>query len=227
MKQLGLNLLKAAGLIVLLLAVNTTPLRLISYQKELGNTVSGILLIVYLVLVVTIIYYLWRYYKKLNPTKFSFGWGDVGYGLIWFVAARGIAIAGTLLIMVSSGQMTSANDAALGDFAEQLRGGFLPFAILYLGLITFIAPILEELIFRGFLIEFFFKNRPKWQGWVVTSLIFALIHAVAPIEILMYFGLGSIFYLAYDRRGDIRDSILAHFLNNLLPAIVLAITIFS
>ncbi len=226
MKKLGLNVLKGIGLLLLVLAVNMTPLQLISHRKAFGAGLSWLLAAVYLVFVMAVIYYLWRYYKTLNPKPLGFGWKDLGYGFIWFAAARVIAVVGTLLIMMSSGQMTSANDAALKGFAEQLKGGFTPLAILYISLIIVIAPIIEELIFRGLFTELFFKNHPKWVGWLVTSLLFAILHATAPLEILMYFAIGSVLYLAYSRRGDIRDSILAHFLNNLLPGIALALLIF-
>ena len=49
--------------------------------------------------------------------------------------------------------------------------------------------------------------------------IFALLHAIHPIELPLYFLLGAVFYLAYARRGNIVDAILVHILNNSLMVI--------
>ncbi len=73
---------------------------------------------------------------------------------------------------------------------------------------AFIAPIMEELIFRGFGTAFFFKNNQKVLPAIVTSVVFTLPHITQLTEFPIYFALGLVLYLSYARRGNIKDSML-------------------
>ncbi len=88
--------------------------------------------------------------------------------------------------------------------------------ILVVGLITIIAPLGEELFFRGY----FFGALRNWHGWVpaaiVTGIVFGAIHiGSAPLGFtvpLGVFGLG-LCYL-YQRTGSLYPGIALHALNN-------------
>ena len=83
-------------------------------------------------------------------------------------------------------------------------------------LVTVIAPLGEELFFRGF----FFGALRNWRGWVVaatlTGALFGLIHVgSAPIGYLVplaFFGFGLC--LLYERTGSLYPPIALHALNN-------------
>lgn len=226
MKQKMINIVKALGLLALVFATNLPPMLFLQTQKEMSLGISWVSAIFYVILATGVLLFLWRYYRRLHPQKLSIKWSDFGFAIVWFIAARAIAIFGTLLIQQVSGQATSANDAALLELGKLMKGGFLPFAILYILVITLVAPIVEELIFRGLWTEILFNGKIGWPAWLVTTSAFALLHTTTILEFLLYFAIGSILFVAYDRRGEIKDSILVHILNNLLAGIYMATLLF-
>lgn len=226
MKQIGLNSLKMIGLLAVVVMLNILPLQVMQFQDQLNLGIAWLFFIFYLLLVGTVIVLLWGYYRKLKPAVPRFKWGDVGCSLLWFVAGRVVAVLATMILLFARGQATTANDAALQGFALQLREAPLPLAVSYILMVGMVAPIVEELVFRGLFTELLFKNRSKWLAGIVTSVVFAFFHAIDPLEMLMYVGIGGILYLSYARRGDVVDSIAVHFLNNFLPSIALALMIF-
>ncbi len=95
--------------------------------------------------------------------------------------------------------------------------------VLVIVMITVVAPIGEELFFRGY----FFSALRNWRGWipaaVITGLVFGAIHiGSAPIGFtvpLAVFGFGLC--LLYERTGSLYPCIALHALNN---ALALALT---
>jgi membrane protease YdiL (CAAX protease family) len=78
-----------------------------------------------------------------------------------------------------------------------------------------IAPVVEEIFFRGFV---FGGLRPRY-GWVkaaaISSAAFAVLH-LTPTAILPIFILGFIFAFLYQISGSIWPGILMHILTNSL-----------
>ncbi|EHI68694.1 CPBP family intramembrane glutamic endopeptidase [Streptococcus ictaluri] len=197
---------------------------LLQKQAELPLVWKWILGLAYLVLVGASLMVLWRRFrtKEVKVTlHFSFTWKDLAYlGLFW-LSARVIAIVGTLLNQAISGQETTANDAGLQVLAHFMTGGFPLFSLLYFLVIAFIAPIMEELAFRGYPTLDLFKGQFNVWAAIVTLVIFSLPHATNAVEFITYAGMGVLLYLAYRRRGNLLDSIFLHILNNLPAAIYL------
>ncbi|MBU0981232.1 CPBP family intramembrane metalloprotease [Patescibacteria group bacterium] len=79
--------------------------------------------------------------------------------------------------------------------------------------IVFIAPIIEEFFFRGFVYRVFTKTWPIWFGSIMTAILFSLIHfqfdSFLPILLL-----GIFLNYTYQRTGSIWTSIGFHALNN-------------
>ncbi|MBF0778800.1 CPBP family intramembrane glutamic endopeptidase [Streptococcus cuniculi] len=227
MKKTFWNMLKVVGSLVLVFIINRPLTYLISHQKSLTAWTAWGASLLYLLAVLGLILWLWRVYRTETVAN-SLRLKDVGIALLFGLLARLVAIIGTLLILLTSGQETSANDTVLFGIAAELKDGFFPIAVLFLLYTALIAPVVEELIFRGLFIELLFKNGPKWLAWLLSSAVFAglHLHSVAPMEFLLYFALASVLYLSYARRGEIKDSILVHILNNALPSLVFAFQIF-
>jgi membrane protease YdiL (CAAX protease family) len=82
--------------------------------------------------------------------------------------------------------------------------------------ILIIAPILEELFFRKFLLEKLMKKNSQKTGIVISSLCFAFIHIETPFNLIPTFIFGIISCLIYIKTRNIGYSILLHFLINFL-----------
>lgn len=85
---------------------------------------------------------------------------------------------------------------------------------------VFIAPILEELIFRGVMLSYVLKHKSDWTAILFSALLFGLVH-VSPDQVVWSF-LGGIFLgYAYLKSKNILVPILFHSLNNFLYYIYL------
>ncbi|HEM5983814.1 TPA: CPBP family intramembrane metalloprotease [Streptococcus suis] len=216
------NILKFIGLIFVIVAINITPMRLIAIQDSMSGAMKWVSGIGYLVIATAIVVWTWKRYKKGLPDqqkRFTFTWKDFGFALLFFLAGRVVGIGGTLLTQLVTGNATTANDAALLATNEQLAKMFPLYFVAFHIAIGVFAPFMEELVFRGLFSSYFFKENQKWLKLIISSAVFALLHAIHPIELPLYFLLGAVFYLAYARRGNIVDAILVHILNNSLLVI--------
>lgn len=96
-----------------------------------------------------------------------------------------------------------------------------PLAILGLtSLAVIIAPMAEEIIFRGGMFRYLRTRTPDWLAYTLPAGIFALLHgnlvAFGPL-----FVLGVVFAIAYERTGRISVPIIAHGLFNLNTVVLL------
>jgi membrane protease YdiL (CAAX protease family) len=86
-----------------------------------------------------------------------------------------------------------------------------PWWLLLAGII--VAPVVEEVFFRGFVFAGL-RRRYDWQkAALISSLLFALIH-LQPTAIPPIFILGYIFAYLYERSGSIGPAILMHISTN-------------
>ena len=89
---------------------------LLQYQNMLSLAAKWGAGLAYIVFVVLVIYFLWKAHKKYEPVEVAsqkMTAKDFGIALLFFLAARVVAIVGTLINQALSGQQTTANDAAL------------------------------------------------------------------------------------------------------------------
>jgi hypothetical protein len=222
MKQV-VQVLKVLGLIILSLFCNILPMRFLMIQDKFGAGLKWLVVIAYVIFIGVVITLLWKAYEKKAPLKHveqKMGKKDIGIAFLYFLAARVVAIAGTLIIQSLTGQETTANDAALQSLTSLFEGGFFGFTLIYCLLVGIFGPIIEEMAYRAFPTALIFKGKLGLLPGLVTTAVFALPHATTVLEFCLYFCIGFILYLAYQRRGNIKDSILVHILNNLPSAIV-------
>lgn len=81
--------------------------------------------------------------------------------------------------------------------------------------VSVVAPIYEEIIFRGILLKGMSKKINPIVALVITSLFFAIVHMNIPQGINAFF-LGLVLGFIYLKTGSIYLSIFAHFVNNIL-----------
>lgn len=128
--------------------------------------------------------------------------GVAGYGvLIVILVTLGLGSAPGWLAAVQSGEnlvMATTNPTAR--------------LVLFL-LICVIAPVLEELIFRGFVYAGLRRRMPLVGGVVASAMLFALMHnslqALLPIGLI-----GVVLAVLYERNRSVLPSIICHALNN-------------
>lgn len=90
-----------------------------------------------------------------------------------------------------------------------------PFGLLSIALL---APILEELLFRGAIEGYLLREgRSPWGAIVVSSLIFGVVH-MNPAQIPFAFLLGMMFGWLYYRTGSLLPGVVGHVLNNSVAA---------
>lgn len=85
-------------------------------------------------------------------------------------------------------------------------------AILFL-VIVIMAPIVEELVFRGVLFNLLSKNLKTLPAMIISSLFFGVLHSQTFIPTAI---IGFLICFIYQKTGNLRYSIMAHMINNLL-----------
>jgi membrane protease YdiL (CAAX protease family) len=138
--------------------------------------------------------------------------------VVWFVLT-------SLLLLNLSGYNTwiekMIGKSSAQDAVKILQGSNDP---LVLGLIIFsaviIAPICEEIIFRGYLYPIAKKFGGTFIGIVFSALVFTGGHGNVA-AILPIFLLGAILAFVYEKTGSIWASIAIHFCYNSLTVIIL------
>ena len=90
--------------------------------------------------------------------------------------------------------------------------------MIFLALI--LAPVAEELFFRGFIFSSIASRGGFWKGALLSAGIFAIAH-IEPITLFPLFVFGIFLSWAYYKTGSIWSSMLAHLLNNALALGVL------
>lgn len=92
-------------------------------------------------------------------------------------------------------------------------------------LIAGLAPISEELFFRGFLFSGLRSRLALWPAAVIAGLIFGLVHAPTGVTtVIPLAGLGVGLCWLYERTGSLWPPILAHAINNSIALALLCNT---
>jgi len=108
-------------------------------------------------------------------------------------------------------------DFVIADSPALFIGGRTAYNIFVAMIVVIVAPAVEEILFRGFLLHRWAHKWGTQRAIVVTSLLFGILHA----DVLGHFVFGVVMCLLYVRSGTLRLPIAAHMLNN-ATAITLA-----
>lgn len=127
-----------------------------------------------------------------------------------------------LLALFLAGQILTVRllNVEQGEFIQMLAGSrHLPLALV----VVLAAPLLEELLFRGYLFSAWRHSRLGLSGTLLlTSGLFTLMHwgQYHWVQLSFVFLLALILGLARERTGSVLLPILLHLLNNFVSAIV-------
>jgi membrane protease YdiL (CAAX protease family) len=132
------------------------------------------------------------------------------------------------LLLISKGyhlllEAITQNDTELQSVAEIVTQEFSWIQMLYIGMAIVIAPIYEELLFRGIIFPYLVKRIGLTKGIITLSLFFAGLHFHLP-SIAPLFLLSIVLCLAYWRTGSLWVSIGVHTIFNTVSILSLSIT---
>lgn len=151
-----------------------------------------------------------------------FSWRDVGLGVAFGVGGLVLSIPAALIYMSIIGAENASS--AVGDVFENLTASPAQ-ALLVFALVAIVAPFCEEVVYRGLLWGAMEKHGAnRWVAFALTTIIFALAHfefTRTPLLLIVAIPIG----LARALTGNLTASIVAHQINNLLPALALALSL--
>ncbi len=127
-------------------------------------------------------------------------------------------LLGNIVVVFLFGEAEAANQVAI----ESLFG-YVPVWVMFV-MIVIVAPIAEELLFRGLIL--FPGNRldTTWTRTIISAILFGVIHGPTHITTAYtYIGMGLIFSYAAKKTKTIEAAIVYHFLNNLLGFIAIIV----
>lgn len=153
-------------------------------------------------------------------------WYIVGMFFVMVVLEYGINV----IRMALTGSIDTENQVAIEALVSQVNItmiGMLLYAI-------FLAPVVEELVFRGLVINYFFRHSWWWANIILSGFLFAFPHmGYIPTNLsdllsyVLYMSMGMVLAYVYKKSGQIQDSIAIHFLNNALSMLPLILQVFQ
>jgi membrane protease YdiL (CAAX protease family) len=152
----------------------------------------------------------------IGPVRLS-QFGLVGGRPLWRSIA--LVVGGLVVFYLLSYAWFSAlhSSGAEKNLVKELGGNAGTLGILAaLAVTCVIAPICEELLFRGFIYRALRNWRGVWPAAAITGALFGLVHGLsAPaVDLLPLAILGSVLCLVYERAGSLYPCIALHVLNN-------------
>lgn len=192
-----------------------------SLARLFGQPVNGPLATCFLVLIVGILTFfvarvLIGAVKQQSPNLglHPIEWHKLVYVFVgYFAIIFGLMFINMARILIT-GQMTVANNQ------QTLQNTFSqgPYGIVFVGVLAIIvAPIVEELIFRGLVMNYFFKNSGWWWNIALSAVLFGYFHVYSAFNVfdfLQYAVMGAILAYIYKKTHQLQYAMLTHAFNN-------------
>lgn len=140
-------------------------------------------------------------WRKLNANP------TAGKGSAWMYFFSGCGLA--IFVAVASYNMKNPEHLPIQEIFKNRTG-----AILLMAMAVFVAPLVEETVFRGFLYPIFAKSLGVFPGIIITGILFGLMHGAQlgwtwSLVLLLTF-VGVVFTFARARAGTVLASFLLH-----------------
>ncbi|MBQ3039987.1 MAG: CPBP family intramembrane metalloprotease [Clostridia bacterium] len=179
--------------------VNGTPEEIVKIKSDNGTLV--IMLGYLLTIAIFTVYYLIRKSSILKEA----GINKIKPRVALNSALLGVGMLGAFQALVLViGKIAPKWLETQNAHSQSILNGSIVVAIIYT---VFVAPICEELMFRGLILSALKGKAPKWAGIVAVAFVFGLIHSF-PIGFIYAFSLGILLGWLY------------YFTNSLLPCII-------
>lgn len=188
---------------------------ILSVDQILGVQMSQLAyaIVISLVFLVVMVYFIRQYQGQIqdyNPRGFGLDLsmkGKVGWIVLTVVGVYVFLLIVTPLLPAGNAEN---QEAINGLFSQQTLGITLYGAVL--------APIIEELLYRGIFMNFFWNKQGRKYDIlaVLTSgLLFGLLHEPQlSLYLLVYSGIGVAFGALYLKTKDVRCNMIAHIVYN-------------
>lgn len=218
MDKIALYGWRAAKLCLLSVLIEL-PQFVLSLPKLLLKYVNGpiVYILTWMIFVggyVAVTFILFTYLQRRHPER-KIIWRPKGKEINTIIIGFIVMMAAKMIIGSFMTQQT-ANDAAI----EKLFKISVNTSFMMAFMTAIAAPVVEELVFRGFLMDYFFTDQPIF-AILLSGLVFGSIHSSTNfISWLMYVVMGIILAATYNKEKNLAANISLHFLNNLLPSIV-------
>lgn len=141
---------------------------------------------------------------------------------VWYPAAVVLGLTAGMLPSYVSESLGRAlgQTQAVADMLALLATAPRWEAAAMVGVVTFLGPAVEELVFRGFLYAALRVVLPAWATILATSLMFAASH-MDPLQVLAVLPLGLVMGWLRHETGGIAAPLVMHVTNNALASAVM------
>ncbi|MGB0970396.1 MAG: lysostaphin resistance A-like protein [Mycobacterium sp.] len=152
--------------------------------------------------------------------RLQWSWRSAGVGALF--GAGGLLLtlpAAAVWIVIVGEDANSAVGSAFGD----VRGTWA-WAVIVFMVVVVLAPVCEEIVYRGLLWGVVDRRWGRWPALIVTTVVFAVAHLEwtrAPLLLVVALPIG----LARLYGGNLAASIVAHQVTNLLPGLFLMLSV--
>ncbi len=212
----------------LLVTSSSQGLAILFGQPKEGILATSLMVLITLILTAVVVYLL-TYAVRLRSPKL--GWHP------WRRDKVRLAVLGYPLLLVATmlikffqlfftgGIATADNELNLRQLMAAGPYDFLFVFILAVG----VAPLVEELIFRGVVLNYFFKqSQHYWLNIGLSAILFGFSHVFQAFnffDFLQYATMGAILATVYKRTRQLQYAVLLHAINNTVAMVVSLITI--
>ena len=214
---------KAAAAVAIagLFVVSQVPdLVMIIWKRESSvlNMWQTLTIVIMQVLVIAGFYVLARRKELLSSgIKHWLSWKTFAVVSLGFIALFIVKLIGGIILTIE-GKTTTNNQATIDQLFENSS------LLLMFIFIVIVAPLTEEIIFRG-LIPKLFSKRFEGLGFALGALLFGLLHGPSDIgSFVLYVGMGAVLAIVCYRFKHLEYSIWIHGLNNALGFVAILVT---
>jgi uncharacterized protein len=154
------------------------------------------------------------------------GWAALGFrqaSLLDYLLVAPLFIVGMILLALTNALVFVLTGTTENPQVDALSGGnplTLNQLIFLLFLVAVLAPIAEELLFRGMIYPLLRRRLPAVAAIALNALLFALVHFIPPL-VPGLFIIGAILAYLRERSGSIWPCILYHFIQNSIALLLI------
>ncbi|CAK8054743.1 CAAX protease family (YdiL) [Eupransor demetentiae] len=209
------------------------------YNPEIGMSDLVVSVAYGIIIYVGFIAFILYFIRQVNPDlQFKFinfrNWRKAIWIVVVYLASSILGTLWDLLRQLCWPQFyheTSANQSILNEMTKS--NGWISFVAMFVGA-CFLAPVIEELIFRGLFMTYFDCFKAFWIGPILSGIAFGIYHMDLThmtvqdwLDVPTYAIMGLGFAYVYKSSGRISNSIAAHSFNNIVAMILGAISSFK